>query len=188
MSFPTTSTFISNYTNGWEEARIHPALAWLEKATKAFDSRESWSTPWSDWHTDDYTFINPHGEVTTGGEAAFKATQENYRPFSSSIHEPVWACVWEDQSENAWYVVAEAILYGDFPETDTKKEGKRFEDREGRKWDVGLYGMFRFEFVKDVGAVHDGLKMRRLRAYCDTGPMVVEMLKRGMMQPEDLLK
>lgn len=184
MSFSTTPTFITKYTSGWEDGRVHPALAWLEKCTKAFDSRESWSTPYSDWHTDDYTFIKPNGEVTTGGEPAFKATQENYRAFSSSLHEPQWACVWE--SQNIWNVIGEAIVYGDFPDTGT--ENKRFEDRTGRTWDERLCGMFRFEFVQDKDAIHDGMKMKRLQAYCDTSPMVADMLKRGMMKADDLLK
>lgn len=140
MSFPTTSTFITNYTKGWEDWRVHPAVAWLEKCTKAFDARKSWSTPYSDWHTDDYTFIKPNGETTTGGDPAFKATKESYSAFSSSIHEPKLTCVLETQ--DAWYMIGEAILYGDFP--DTGAGCKEIDDLAGRQWDVRLHGMFRF--------------------------------------------
>lgn len=187
MSFPTIPTFITSYGTGWEEARVHPALAWLEKLTKTFDTRESWSHPWSEWHTDDYTFIAPNGIVTAGGETAVTATQDDYRAFTAFIHEPVWACVYQDGEGGPWHVVAEAAVFADLPETGTARE-KKFKDREGKKWDVKVGGMFRFEFVGVEGAVHDGLKMRRLTCFCDTAPMAAEMLKRGLMKPEDLMK
>jgi len=184
MSFPTIPAFVTSFTSSWEEARIHPALAWLEKFTKAFDSRESWSGPYSDWHTDDYTFIKPNGEVTTGGDPAFKASQELYSAFTSSLHEPKWACAWE--TPNIWYVVGEATVYGDFPDTGTER--KRFLDRTGRTWDIRLHGMFQFEFVKEKDTIHDGMKLKRLQVYCDTNPLVMEMLKKGMIKADDISK
>jgi hypothetical protein len=185
MSLPTTPTFMTSYVTGWEEARVHPALAWLEKLTKTFDTRESWSHHWSEWHTDDYTFIAPDGTVTTGGEPAVIATQDDYRVFTAFIHEPVWASAYQAGDDGAWHVVAEAAVFANLP---GESREKKFKDRDGKMWDVKVGGMFRFEYVGVEGAVHDGLKMRKLTCFCDTAPIAVEMLKRGLMKPEDLMK
>lgn len=82
-------------------------------------------------------------------------------------------------------MIGEAILYGDFP--DTGAGSKEIDDLAGRKRDVRLHGMFRFEFVQEKGAKQDGMKMRRLQVFCDTSPMIAEMRKRGMMNSDDHL-
>ncbi|KAE8378486.1 hypothetical protein BDV26DRAFT_281017 [Aspergillus bertholletiae] len=182
MSFPTTPVFLSA-TKGWEQARIHPALAWMEKCANAWDSRESWSTPWSDWVTDDYLYIKPNGERRTGGAAAWEASKADYGAFRESHHEPTWVCVAE--KDDGWEFVGEATLF-----IDLVKEGreKKVQDMDGRRWDLSVGSMFRFVFVKDWTAKHDGIKIKSFQMYSDSGPVVVEMLKRGIMKTEDLLK
>ncbi|KAB8225049.1 hypothetical protein BDV33DRAFT_198895 [Aspergillus novoparasiticus] len=182
MSFPTTPVFLTT-TKGWEQARIHPALAWMEKCTVAWDTRESWSTPWSDWVTDDYTYIKPNGQRFTGGETAWEASKADYSAFKLSYHEPKWVCVAE--KVDGWEFVGEATLFIDLP-----REGgiKKAVDLDGRRWDLGLECMFRFNFVKDWTAKHDGIKIRSMQIYSDSGPVVEEMLRRGIMKPEELLR
>jgi len=46
--------------------------------------------------------------------------------------------------------------------------------------------MFQFEYVKDVSGP-DGFKMCKNRSFSDPTPALVEMIKRGMLKPEELL-
>jgi hypothetical protein len=46
--------------------------------------------------------------------------------------------------------------------------------------------MFQFEYVKDASA-SGGFKMSKNRSFSDPTPAVVEMIKRGMLKPEQLL-
>ena len=89
------------------------------------------------------------------------------------------------EKADGWEFIGEATLFIDLPkEGDTKKA----TDLDGRRWDLSVGSMFRFNFVKDWTAKHDGIKIRSLQMYSDTGPVVEEMLKRGIMKPEDLLR
>jgi hypothetical protein len=65
---------------------------------------------------------------------------------------------------------------------------KKFENIEGKKWDMGLPAMFRFEFVREEGSKHEGIKLMRSQIFSDTGPVIMEMLKKGMAKPESLVK
>jgi len=182
MSFPTQPAFIATSTGSWEPSRVHPAMAWLEKHTKAFENHELTEANFSDWHTDDMTFQKANGEIITGGLAAFKASLEVYQPFATYMHEPKLCVVWEN--ENGYEMIGHATLFADFVSPGGEKKA---EDSSSRKWDVGLPGMFQFAFVKVSGAPIDGLKLGRIAMYSDSGPVVVEMIKRGMVQANQLL-
>jgi hypothetical protein len=177
MSFPTTPVFLTD-TKGWEQARVHPAIAWLEKYTKAFDSRESWATPHSEWHTEDYVYTKATGE-TFCGAAAWNAAHKDYAPFKAMCNEPKWGCIWETKS--GWEMVGEVILFADFA---VEGREKKFEDLQGRRWDLGMPGMLRFEIVRDEGSKHEGIKLKRIQNFSDTRPVIMEMLKRGMIAPK----
>lgn len=85
---------------------------------------------------------------------------------------------------DGWEFVGEATLFIDLP-----KEGiKKAVDLEGRRWDLGVECMFRFNFVKDWTAKHDGIRIRSMQIYSDSGPVVGEMLRRGIMKTEDLVR
>jgi hypothetical protein len=64
---------------------------------------------------------------------------------------------------------------------------KRFEDLEGCKWDAAVSIMFNFEFARVEGALHDGTKCSRIENYSDSAVIMVEMVKRGMVKPEQLM-
>ncbi|RAL08538.1 uncharacterized protein BO97DRAFT_460634 [Aspergillus homomorphus CBS 101889] len=182
MTYPTTPVFITQ-TTGWDKARAHPAMAWMEKCTDAWDSRQSWSTPYTDWVTDDFTFVKPNGERCTGGEPAWDAMKLDYAAFKLSHHEPSWVCVVD--LEDGWEFIGEGKLYIDLPEEG--KEEKTVYDLDGRPWDLGVESMFRFRFVKTESAVNDGIRIRRFQFYSDSGPVLAEMLKREIVRPQDLL-
>jgi len=181
MSFPLTPAFITE-SAGWDKVRAHPAMQWMEKYTLAFDADQLASSSFSDWHTDDLTYQKGTGEVITGGETAFKACLEVYAPFAAHLHEPAFVIVWE--TEDGYEMVGQATLFADLKVPGGEK---KMADLTGRKWDIGIPGMFRFSYMKVEGAPHDGLKMRRNEVFSDSGPAIVEMLKRGMVKPEQLL-
>ena len=182
MSFPTQPAFIVSTAGSWEPSRAHPAMAWLEKYTKAFENHEVNEANFSDWNTDDLAYQKANGEVTTGGLAAFKASLEVYRPFAAYLHEPKFGIVWE--VENGYEMIGHATLFADFVAPGGEKKA---EDFSGRKWDVGLPGMFQFTIVKVPGAPTDELKLSRGAMFSDSGPVMVEMMKRGMVQANQLL-
>jgi len=76
-----------------------------------------------------------------------------------------------------------ATLYADLAVPGEKQK----TDPEGNKWDLGSDAMFKFEYVKDSSAKHGGLLMKSAATYADSGAAMVEMLKRGMVKPEQLV-
>jgi hypothetical protein len=46
--------------------------------------------------------------------------------------------------------------------------------------------MFQFEYVKDASGP-EGFKMSKNTSFSDPTPAIVEMIKRGMLKPEQLL-
>ena len=179
MAFPTQPAFIASTSGNWEPVRVHPAMAFLEKYTEAFDNHKVTEENFSDWHTDDLSFQKANGEVITGGVTALKAILEVYQPFSAYLHEPKFCVLWE--VENGYDMVGYATLFADLVAPGGEKTA---EDVSGRKWDVGLPGMFQFSFVKVPGAPNDGFKFGgRTAMFSDSGPVMMEMMKRGMVPP-----
>lgn len=82
MSYPTQPVFIHQGT--WDnETRAHPAMAFMEKYTVHIIDTRSWDTPVTEWHASDFVFQKSTGQVVEGGDAAWKAVQEVYGPFSA---------------------------------------------------------------------------------------------------------
>jgi hypothetical protein len=81
-------------------------------------------------------------------------------------------------------MIGSANMFADLPVPGGEKQ---HADLTGKKWDLRLPGMFHFEYVKDSSAKHDGILLKSTKVYSDSGPAVVEMLKRGMVKPEQLL-
>lgn len=97
----TTSAFITS-TKGWEDIRGHPAMAWMEGYTNAFDSKEVLSAPYTDWLTKDFQLHAATGQVFPPGEESFEGVKQIYAPFASTLHEPTWVAVWE--TKDGWYL------------------------------------------------------------------------------------
>lgn len=57
-----------------------------------------------------------------------------------------------------------------------------FTDLQGRKWQIRVPGGFHFIY-KNTGG---GIRMATTAITSDSGPVVVELLKRGVMKPADL--
>jgi len=180
MSFPTKPAFVV-FANGWEESRAHPCMAWMEKYTKKFDTREINDENQAEYNTADYTYTKADGTTATGGLPAHQLAMATYAPFSAYSHVPKMLACWE--TENGWYMTGQATLFADLPVPGGEKTKA---DLTGRKWDLEMEAMFQFEYVKAADGI-DGIKMKSTKAFSDSTPAVVEMLKRGMIKPEQLL-
>jgi hypothetical protein len=179
MSIPTVPVFMTE-SKGWEQAHRHPGLQWFEKFTKTWDSGEMKSRPRTEWMTEDSLMQKPNGERFRG-QQAWDAGLEMFAVFAAHKHEPSFFAVWE--TANGWEVLAKGTMFVDLIVPGEKK----FKDLEGREWDAASPGMFNFEFVRVEGALHDGIKCSRMESYSDSAAIMVEMVKRGMVKPEQLM-
>ena len=178
--FPTTPAFIVR-CNGWDEKVLaHPIMRYLKSQTAAWDSGEAKKSTYTDWMTEDVTYRQSDG-ITVSGEAAFKAMLEKYAPLAAHEHEPRMGVVWE--TKDGWEMIGEAMLFADLPVPGGEK---KHASASGRKWDIGVPGVFRFIFVKDNKAKH-GYRTKRQEVNADSVPIMMEMIKRGMVKPEQLL-
>jgi len=178
MTSQTLPAFIS-HSRGWEVAKQHPCMAWMARYTQhAFnnDAVRKDSAEFGKWHTADFIHINADGTKYTGWDETFAALQQIYAPFTSFCHEPVFVNCWE--TEDGWEMVGQATMFADLP---VPGGDKTHTDLTGKKWDLGLPGMFHFWYVKDKSGP-DGIKMKRSDVFSDTFPAIQEMMKRGMIK------
>lgn len=181
MSYKTIPAYQS-YTNGMEDRlREHPVLDFLFHHQESFDYGNMKTEPYTAFHTDDYTFTKTDGTVLPPGEASWKGFLEGYAPFTEHLHEARYCCVYE--RNGGWEMVGVAYIYGNLHVPGEKAK----TDLTGRKWDVAVPGAFIFNCVKDP-AGPKGFKVKSTTLFGDTAPVVGEMIKRGMVKPEDLLK
>jgi hypothetical protein len=80
-------------------------------------------------------------------------------------------------------MVGKATMFAELPVPGDKQK----TDLTGKKWDVGVPSMFHFEYVKESSAKHGGILIKRTEIFGDSAPAVVEMMKRGMIKPDQLL-
>lgn len=158
-------------------------MKWSHGYTQLFDSREIYTKQANEWHTDDFKYQKATGEVVSGAEKAFEALKETYAPFEGTSHEPNWLCCWE--TDNGWEMVGQAVMFANLKAPGGS--GQVQTDLSGKKWDVGVPSAFHFEYVKDPSGPAPGIKLKRSEVYGDSAPVVVEMLKRGMLKPEQLM-
>jgi len=180
----SSSTFLAYqaYANGAERLpREHPVLDFLIDHQEAFDNGNMKTEPYTVYHTDEFIFTKSDGTVLPPGEASWKGWLEGYAPFVEHFHEARSAIIYE--RNGGWEMVGFAHLYANLlvPGEKTKR------DSSGRLWDVVLPGVLLFLVVKDP-AGPKGFKVKSMSLYGDGVPVVGEMIKRGMVKPEDLSK
>jgi hypothetical protein len=181
MSYPTIPAF-QTYANGAEKiSREHPVSDFLVDHQEAFDHGNMKNERYTVYHTDDFTFTKSDGTVLPPGEASWKALLEGYAPFSEHFHEARYACIYE--RNEGWEMVGHANVYANLLVLGKKAKTDSF----GRKWDVIVPGALVFNVVKDP-AGPKGFKVKSMTLYADGVPVVSEMIKRGMVKPEDLSK
>jgi len=180
MSYTTTPAYIQ-YAKGWETRfKEHPVIDWMFDYEAAFDRGDMKSGPHTPWHSDDFSYTKTTGECITGGAPAWAALLEMYAPFSAQYHEPSFFFIWE--TPTGYELFGSATIYANLaaPGEQTKA------DLDGRKWDIQAPGAFHFVFVKDPSGPK-GLKLKGQKLFADGMPMIGEMIKRGMVTPEQVL-
>ncbi|KAF3929072.1 hypothetical protein ABW20_dc0105142 [Dactylellina cionopaga] len=181
MSFPTIPAY-QTYARGMDERfREHPVLDFLIDHQVAFDTGTMKTEPYTVFNTEDFTITKPDGTTVAPGEASWKAWLEPYAPFVKHYHEARYGCVYE--RDGGWEMVGFANIYANLPVPGEKTK----TDSAGVQWDVMIAGAFLFNLVKDSTGPK-GLKIKSLTIFGDSLPAVGEMIKRGMVKPEDLLK
>lgn len=167
----------------WSDAsRKHPAMAWMEEYTNALDTGD-FSVPWSDWHAPEFEFHRANGVVDRGGEQAWNGVKEVYGNFASFTHTPQFLVSWE--TEDGWAMLGIANLYAILP--GSSDGGEKVTDSKNKKWDVVVPSAFHFDYVKSDKAKHHGILLKKTRIFGDSGPVVVGLLKRGIIKPEQLM-
>jgi hypothetical protein len=180
MSYTTVPAYIQ-HVKGWESrCREHPVMDWMSDYEAAFDWGDMKSGPYTAWHTDDFSFTKSTGERIASGAPSWAAVLEIVAPFSAHYFEPFFFIVWETPTGYEFFGIAK--IYGKLhaPGEQTKT------DLEGRKWDVEAPAASLFEFVKDPSGPK-GLKLKGQKLFADGIPMIGEMVKRGMVTPEQVL-
>ncbi len=112
MSLPTVSAFEHHGT--WDaETRQHPAMAWMETFTRGQIDGKKFSTPYNDYHADDFSFQLSNGTVVHGGADAWAAVAQLYAPFQAHLHEPSYLLVTE--RESGWNMLGVANVHFELP-------------------------------------------------------------------------
>ena len=174
MAFQTEPAFVHHgeFDNA---SRKHPASKFLEEYRDDFDSR----TFDPKWYAPDYVYIAPDGQKHEGREKAIEALKALYGPLTAHCHEAFYMNATE--TDYGYEMVGLATLWANLPGNPAQGETKK-QDKAGKSWDLAGPGAFHFKFEKD-GA---GLRLRSTGIMADSGPLVVGMLKRGVLSPKDL--
>jgi hypothetical protein len=134
-------------------------------------------------YTDDCVFLKPDGSEIKGGEKTFATLAEMYGPLTAQYTEPFYQIVTE--TEDGWDMIGQAWIYGNLPGEPASGEEK-VKDLSGRTWEIKMSGGFRFQYVKDTGAIHDGIQMKTIQIMSDTAPVLKAMVGRGLVKAGDL--
>ena len=183
MSVSTRPAFI--HWGTWDdETRRHPAMKWMEDYTAFYNARSDWDQDTSDWLSPDFTLVKPDGTVFADHKQAFKESKAMYQFFTKEFHEPYFLVCWEN--DQGWQMFGQAHMFANLPGNPSAGEQK-VKDLQGREWDVKIPGAFNFVYAKNPGAAHGGIEMTKAEIMSDSGPAVVNLLKRGVLKPEQLL-
>ncbi|KIW69665.1 hypothetical protein PV04_05529 [Phialophora macrospora] len=178
MSVPTQPAFI--HVGTWDdETRKHPAMKWMEDYTLNFNKRGDWGQDECDWFSADFTLVKPDGSSHTGNAPAFKESKGMYQFFTSEFHEPYFLVTWE--TSDGWAMIGQAHLFANLLGEATPQEPK-VHDLQGREWDVKIPGGFSFQYVRQKGAPHDGIVLRRTEIMSDSMPAVQLLMARGVFK------
>ena len=122
------------HSGPWDaETREHPAMKWLEDYTvNCIDSR-AFDKPYSVWHSDDFSLLKTDGTEIKGGKEAWASVGELFAPFTSHLHQPMYACCTE--TKNGYEMLAQAWIFANFPGVASAEEQKH-KDAQGKEWDM----------------------------------------------------
>ena len=162
--------------------RKHPAMRWMEQYTYAFDKHEHDQEFFDKWYSDDFVLIMADGTEYKGKKDALVKLKEVYGALIAHYHDPYYSSTVEGKN-GTWEMIGQAKLYAKLPGNPAEGE-KPVKDPKGRSWDIALPAAFKFVYAKGDGP--EGLLMTRTELMSDSTPIVMTLLKRGVMSPADL--
>ncbi len=177
MSYPTTPAYLSQEKGAEWLSREHPVLDFLIDHQEAFNHGNMNNEPYTVFHTDDFVFTKSDGTVLPPGEAFWIGFLEGYAAFSEHFHDSRCVCVYERNGGWEMLGFANLLVPGE----------KKKKDSTGVLWDVYIPGSLVFTCVKDP-AGPKGFKVKTMTLYGDGDSVVGQMVKRGMVKPEDFFK
>lgn len=179
MSYATKPAFI--HAGSWnDETRKHPAMKWMEDYTHRFDDGAYAKLSSAEMgHAPGFVYQKSTGEVIEGADDAWKALAQTYAPFQSHVHDPIWLLCWETEKGWDMFGVAQVWYTLPAPPSATEKKMKGYGDKE---WDGMAPGAFHFSYWK----TGSGIELGRTEIFNDASPVIVQMIKRGMLKPEEL--
>lgn len=89
------------------------------------------------------------------------------------------------ETDYGWEMIGQAWIFGNLPGEPAKGEQKVM-DKSGKAWDVGMAGAFRFQYRKVDGAKHGDILLQMVHIMTDTGPLLMRMMGRGLLDPSTL--
>jgi hypothetical protein len=176
MAAPTKPTFI-HYGDFDASSRKLPVMEFMERFRDDYD-KGSFDPK---WYTPDFTYVTPDGRELKGRDNAIAALKELYGPLPSWRHEATYLNCYE--TDFGHEMIGKAMLWVELPGRAAAGESKR-TDGAGKQWDLAGPGAFMFQYVRDEEG--EGHRLRRLEITADTSPIIVGMLKRGVLSPKDL--
>jgi hypothetical protein len=123
--------------------------------------------------------VKPDGTSYSGNAEVFKESKSMYQFFTKEFHEPYFLVTWETPS--GWDMLGQAYLYANLPGEATSNEQK-VKDLQGREWDTKTPAAFKFEYVKQEGAKHGGITIKRTEIMGDSLPAVQILMARGVIK------
>lgn len=177
---PTTPAYVVHVNDSGRSFRDHPVHAFQMDHRDALDNGSMKTKPYTEFHSKNFVFTKPDGTSFDPGQSSFDAMMEGYSPFTEHLHEVHYLCAYEHNGQ--WENMASANIFANLlvPGEKTKT------DLSGRKWDVSSPAAVRFQYETDSGGPR-GFKLKSMTVYGDGVPLVSEMIKRGMVKPEQLL-
>lgn len=174
MTFPTQPAFVVHGDMDENTAK-HPGMKFLEIVKSDFDAR-NWDPK---LYAPDFTWVAPNGQATEGRDQALEVIKAQYMPLTAHWHEPFYQVCTE--TDYGYELIGSATMWANLAGEPAAGETKK-HDKNGKAWDIAGPGGFRFHVVKNG----DGFLLKRMEVTADSGPIVMAMIRRGMLSAKDL--
>ena len=157
-------------------------MAFMEQYTNAIDQGlESFGAELDKWHTPDWSYRAANGQQAKGTKDAFALLSQSYGALAQFHHEPYYLSCSPVGESGDFEMIGLAQVYVNLH----GEEVKNLKDDKGRDWEMSLPGAFKFHYKKDENGP-GGFRMQSTEVFSDSGPIVMALLKKGVMTPEQL--
>jgi hypothetical protein len=114
-----------------------PAVKFMEDYARNCVDTRSFDTPYSDWHSDDYSLLKLDGTEIKGGKDAWAGVGATYAPFTGHHHQPIFvSCI---KTAYGYEMIGQAWVFANFPGASSAGEQKQ-KDNQGKEWDMKARG------------------------------------------------